>query len=239
MTPAGKLKLARESLGKDQKEMAKLCDIALRTWQRYEQGDRLPPGKVMLALRSMNFNTNWFFSDDPDIPMMMPVKTSAQVVDDLKETVIGDKTIAGLVDVVKVARLPPDDNLGFGAAVELLAKIFNSGNIILIRAINANLQAFSETVDSRGREAEANQRLEQLSAKMEAMEKRLADMEVMENRLADMEAVQKKITQLEAENTTLKSDIIKAQLSLKSTKREETDKPNKNRDAVQSDTLTK
>jgi hypothetical protein len=48
--------------------------------------------------------------------------------------------------------LPPDENIpGFGAAVEMLAKIYSSGDQLMIRTISANLRAFCEVVDRKQR----------------------------------------------------------------------------------------
>lgn len=70
MTLHDKLKKARESIGKNQKEMAEAIGSGHRSWQAYEQGNQIPGGKVFEALAKLGFNTNWFFTDDPDVPMM-------------------------------------------------------------------------------------------------------------------------------------------------------------------------
>jgi hypothetical protein len=48
--------------------------------------------------------------------------------------------------------LPLDENIpGFGGAVEMLAKIYSSGDQLMIRTISANLRAFCEVVDRKQR----------------------------------------------------------------------------------------
>lgn len=59
-----KLKIARQSLGKNQKEMATLLGLAHRSWQGYEQGTSVPGGNVFKALADLGFNINWFFDDN-------------------------------------------------------------------------------------------------------------------------------------------------------------------------------
>lgn len=71
MILANKLKLAREHLHKSQKEMAAAVGSALRSWQGYEQGTNIPGGNIFESLAKLGFNIHWFFSEDPDVPMMI------------------------------------------------------------------------------------------------------------------------------------------------------------------------
>ena len=64
-----KLKMAREHLGKSQKEMADLVGSGYRSWQGYEQDASTPGGKVFQSLADLGFNASWFFNDD--VPMML------------------------------------------------------------------------------------------------------------------------------------------------------------------------
>lgn len=80
-------------------------------------------------------------------------------------------------------------SLGFGECAEMLAKIFASKNQVLIRAISANLLAFSETVDakitiaqmkedqktSNDRVAELERRMDEQAKKIGELQKQLAD----------------------------------------------------------------
>ena len=59
-----RLKNARESLGKSQKEMAELLGIGLKSWQVYEQGSSVPGGKVFEALVKLGFNANWLLDGE-------------------------------------------------------------------------------------------------------------------------------------------------------------------------------
>jgi len=70
--------------------------------------------------------------------------------------------------------VPPDDeDLGFGAAVEMLAKIYASGDKLLINTINANIRAFSEAIDLRANEQRSNQELLNLKKRLATIEKQL------------------------------------------------------------------
>ena len=71
--------------------------------------------------------------------------------------------------------LPQDDaeGFGFGAAVEMLAKIYSSRDKLLISTINANIRAFCETVESRQREQRSTIELEDLKKRLIALEKQI------------------------------------------------------------------
>jgi phage repressor protein C with HTH and peptisase S24 domain/DNA-binding XRE family transcriptional regulator len=66
-----KLKLAREALKKTQESMGQTVGVSKRAWQTYEEGKSVPGGNIFDALAKLGFNTNWFFTDDPAVPMMM------------------------------------------------------------------------------------------------------------------------------------------------------------------------
>ena len=150
-----KLKKAREYLGKGQKEMADLVGSGHRSWQGYEQGTSYPGGKVFQALSDLGFNASWFFNDD--VPMLLQEKLERPLA--VEETFDAS---------------PPREDLGLGASVELLAKIYNSGNKVLIRAIAANLNAFGEAIDNKALAQKAIDMIDEMNKRMLAMEKDLA-----------------------------------------------------------------
>jgi transcriptional regulator with XRE-family HTH domain len=84
----------------------------------------------------------------------------------------------------------PSDNLGLGEMVELLAKICNSGHKNLIRAIAANLNAFSEAIDNKELALQTLAQMKQMEEREKRMEERIM---AMEQKLADMEAAPKKV----------------------------------------------
>lgn len=57
-----RIKIARESLGLNQKEIAQKLDIAYRSWQGYEDGDNIPGGKALGNIASMGINLNWLLT---------------------------------------------------------------------------------------------------------------------------------------------------------------------------------
>ena len=70
---------------------------------------------------------------------------------------------------------PPDeaDISGFGAAVEMLAKIYSSEDKLLIRTINANIHAFCEAIDRKHRDQNSTKELADLKKRLSMLEKKL------------------------------------------------------------------
>ena len=64
------------------------------------------------------------------------------------------------------------EGFSFGAAVEMLARIYRSGDGQLIRAVNANIKAVSEAIESREREQRSAKELEDLRKRLIALEKK-------------------------------------------------------------------
>jgi len=60
---------------------------------------------------------------------------------------------------------------GLGAAVEMLARIYSSGDSLLISTIHANIRAICETIESRKREQRSAEELEELKKRLGALEK--------------------------------------------------------------------
>lgn len=67
MNLADRLKIARESIGKGQKDMAQLCHASYRTWQGYEAGETQPNAKAFEALAKLGFNTNWLLTGEGEM----------------------------------------------------------------------------------------------------------------------------------------------------------------------------
>lgn len=148
-----KLKFARSYLGKTQNEIAKILGISKRGWQTYEDGSSVPGGNIFKALADLGFNAAWFFSDD--VPMLL-------------------KDIHSANEQEIPAKSTPASTLGEN--VELLAKIHNSGSTVLIKAITANLHAFTEAIDNKALAQQAIDMMDQMNKRMLAMETDLAEL---------------------------------------------------------------
>jgi hypothetical protein len=68
---------------------------------------------------------------------------------------------------------PAEDTSGFGAAVEMLAKIYASDDKLMIGTINANIRAFCEAIASRQREQRSMRELENLKNRLNLVERQL------------------------------------------------------------------
>lgn len=163
MSLCDRLKQSRLYLDVSQKEMAELTNVSYSAWQKYEQGTSVPGGNVFESLVKLGFNINWFFGDD--VPMMVGDSGGAASP---KAAAQGQEITGTDLEAM------PSDNLGLGESVELLAKIYNSGNTVLIRAIAANLHAFSEAVDNKALAIDVKRRMGEMEERMTAMEKKLA-----------------------------------------------------------------
>ena len=133
--------------------MADAIGISKRGWQTYEEEKSVPGGNIFKALSDLGFNVSWFFNDD--VPMLSGEKPERPLA--VKET-------AGA----------PSEDLGLGASVELLAKIYNSGNKVLIRAIAANLNAFGEAIDNKALAQKAIDMMDEMNRRILALENDLA-----------------------------------------------------------------
>ena len=65
------------------------------------------------------------------------------------------------------------DSAGFGAAVEMLAKIYGSEDPLLIGAINTDLRAFCEAIERQQREQQSTRELIELKKRLATIEKQL------------------------------------------------------------------
>ncbi len=79
----------------------------------------------------------------------------------------------GIPDSRSAADLAQDvEDFSFGAAVEMLARIYSSGDSQLISAINANIKAINGAIESRQREQRSTEELEDLRKRLIALEKK-------------------------------------------------------------------
>ena len=68
-----------------------------------------------------------------------------------------------------------EDVPGFGAAVEMLARIYSSEDKLLISTINANIRAFCEAIDHKQRDQNSTRELIDLKKRLAEIEKKLQD----------------------------------------------------------------
>jgi hypothetical protein len=66
-----------------------------------------------------------------------------------------------------------EDISGFGAAVEMLARIYSSEDQLLIGTINANMRAFCEAIDSKQRDQHSTEELANLKKRLTTIENQI------------------------------------------------------------------
>jgi len=125
------------------------------TIRRYERGTNPPDADFIAILcEAYNINAHWLI-------------TGKGTKDLNSQQIAPEKQDGGATPM-------PSDKLGLGESVELLAKIYNSGNKVLIRAIAANLHAFSEAVDNKALAQRAIDMMDEMNKRVLALEKDLA-----------------------------------------------------------------
>lgn len=67
MNLAERLKIARESIGNSQKEIAEAAHVSYRAWQGYETGESVPGGKVFEALVKLGFDGTWLLTGEGEM----------------------------------------------------------------------------------------------------------------------------------------------------------------------------
>lgn len=65
------------------------------------------------------------------------------------------------------------EGFGFGAAVEMLARIYDSKDRFLISAVSANIKLICEAIDIRQREQRTTNEMEELKKRLIAIEKQI------------------------------------------------------------------
>jgi hypothetical protein len=74
----------------------------------------------------------------------------------------------------RVDELQSDEDFpGFGAAVEMLAKIYSSKDQLMINTINANIRAFCEAIDRKQHDQSTTKELINLKERLATIEKQL------------------------------------------------------------------
>lgn len=129
-----RLKIARESLGYDQKTMAKSLEIGHRSWQGYESGSHYPGGEVFEALARMGFNVNWLLTGEgkmwregfgPELDRMVAAAERVAAINDMifgkpsqREEPVQTDSGFDSKNYVQVPRFEVSASAGGGAVVQ-------------------------------------------------------------------------------------------------------------------------
>jgi transcriptional regulator with XRE-family HTH domain len=136
---------------RDNEAQGKFADrlgVSRNTVMRYENGDRQPDAIFITTLcKAYNVNANWLLTGEGQKHQ-------------------GTESLAY-----------PVTTLTLGEHVDLLAKIHNSGNTVLIKAIDANLHAFTEAIDNKALAQRAIDMMDEMNKRVLTLESKLAHLE--------------------------------------------------------------
>jgi transcriptional regulator with XRE-family HTH domain len=131
-----------------QEEFAKRFGVSRSTILRYESDERKPDTDFIAALcKAYNVNANWLLTGE-------------------EQKIQGAESLAY-----------PATTFTLGEHVDLLAKIHNSGNTVLIKAIDANLHAFTEAIDNKALAQRAIDMMDEMNKRVLTLENKLAHLE--------------------------------------------------------------
>lgn len=158
---------ARKKAGLKQIEIGVLVGAGKSSVSSYESGLNSPPYDYLVKLSELSgLSLDWIITG-ADHQKTAPLASS---------------------DYELPSGAAASDHPSLGELVDLLVKICNSGEKVLVRAIAANLQAFGEAIDNKALADDAMQRMEQMEERIcverAALEQRL---QALEERLSDGE----------------------------------------------------
>ncbi len=137
-----------------------------------KRGD-IPPGWINKVAEITGYSMDWLcFGNGPKMRVEYGLQGSApggRVASPESTYGFQPEQSAGIDPEVS----PEEESPGFGAAVEMLAKIYGSGDQLMINTINANIRAFSEAIDNRKNEQRSREELLNLKKRLATIENQL------------------------------------------------------------------
>ena len=135
--------------------------------------DDVPPGWIYKVAEISGCSMDWLrFGQGPKARVEYTIAESGQ-----KDRLASQESAYKLQVSWKpepLNELQPDEDIsGFGAAVEMLAKIYGSEDKLLISTINANIRAFCEAIDHKQRDQNSTRELIDLKKRLTTIEKKL------------------------------------------------------------------
>jgi hypothetical protein len=164
----------KEALGvKSDGQLAHNLGISRQNIGAARKRDDVPPGWINKVAELTGCSMDWLrFGDGPKVRVAYTAGESPP------EGRLASQESAYKLQVSWKPRsadeLQQDEDVtGFGAAVEMLAKIFSSEDKLLIRTINANIHAFCEAIDHKNRDQSSTKELADLKKRLSTIEKKL------------------------------------------------------------------
>jgi hypothetical protein len=154
-------------------QLAKYLGITRQNIGAARKRDDVPPGWIYKVAELSGCSMDWLrFGRGPKIRMEYTAKGSKPK---------GELSSQASPYKLQVSWQPrsadelqsDEDIPGFGAAVEMLAKIYGSEDQLLIGAINTDLRAFCEAIDRKQRDQHSTKELINLKKRLATIEKQL------------------------------------------------------------------
>jgi hypothetical protein len=164
----------KEALGvKSDGQLANRLGISRQNIGAARKRDDVPPGWIHKVAELSRYSMDWLrFGHGPKIRMEYATEGSPS-----KGRLANPETAYKLQvswQPPSINELQPEGDVSsFGAAVEMLAKIYASEDKLLISTINANIRAFCEAIDRKQREQSSNSELANLKKRLTAIEMQL------------------------------------------------------------------
>jgi len=162
-------------------ELANNLGISRQNIGAARKRDDVPPGWIYKVAEISGCSMDWLqFGQGPKVR----VEYTTAARDELGRVESGHKDqLASQESAYKlqvswkpgpVNELQHDEDIsGFGAAVEMLAKIYSSEDKLLISTINANIRTFCEAIDHKHRDQDSTKELVNLKKRLTVIEKKL------------------------------------------------------------------
>jgi hypothetical protein len=154
-------------------ELAHNLGISRQNIGAARKRDDVPPGWIYKVAEISGCSMDWLrFGQGPKVRVEYTTAES-----DHKDQLASQESAYKLQVSWKpgpVNELQHDEDIsGFGAAVEMLAKIYSSEDKLLISTINANIRTFCDAIDHKHRDQNSTKELVNLKKRLTAIEKKL------------------------------------------------------------------
>ena len=154
-------------------ELANNLGISRQNIGAARKRDDVPPGWIYKVAEISGCSMDWLqFGQGPKVRVEYTTAES-----DHKDQLASPESAYKLQVSWKpgpVDELQHDEDVsGFGAAVEMLAKIYSSEDKLLISTINANIRTFCEAIGHKHRDQNSTKELVDLKKRLTAIEKKL------------------------------------------------------------------
>lgn len=190
-----RVKGEREKLGLTQVQLAKKVGVSKTTIQNYESG-AIPKGTYLFLLsRALKCSIDWLlvFEESPFIKkefiLGSPSGMTGEMIRKDEKGSLYNKVEMTAMHVAAPGAEYNADMDDFGRAATGLKEIFDSGDPVLIPAIQANIHAFQISARREAHIQEQTKEISDLKKRMESLEKQMkeGDRRKGERRLQDVD----------------------------------------------------